>query len=232
MYEHFAHEYADHAESGAYNALYDRPAVLGLAGDVKGRTVLDAACGPGFYARDLLARGARVIACDVSPTFVEMTRERTGGRAEPRVHDLAEPMDWLADGSVDLVVLALAVHYLDDAVALLRELRRVLAPGGAVVLSTEHPTTKWLRLGGSYFEESVVEESLSDDADWPVRAWRRPLTAICAQFREAGFLIDELLEPLPAPEMADLFPDDYAALQNAPAFIAFRLVPREEHSRA
>ena len=69
MYERFAHEYASHAEDSAYNALYDRPAMLGLAGDVRGRAVFDAACGPGFYARELLERGARVTGCDVSPTF-------------------------------------------------------------------------------------------------------------------------------------------------------------------
>ncbi|HEX2307137.1 MAG TPA: SAM-dependent methyltransferase, partial [Jatrophihabitantaceae bacterium] len=56
MYERFAAEYADHAAAAPYNALYDRPAVLALAGDVSGRTVLDAACGPGLYARELLQR--------------------------------------------------------------------------------------------------------------------------------------------------------------------------------
>ncbi|MGI5205187.1 class I SAM-dependent methyltransferase [Spirillospora sp. CA-108201] len=225
MYERFAHEYAVHAEDSSYNALYDRPAVLGLAGDVTGLTVFDAACGPGLYARELLRRGARVAGCDVSPTFVGMALERTGGRADLRVHDLSTPVAWMPDGSVDLVVLALALHYFDDRVALLKEFRRILAPGGAVVLSTEHPMAGWLRLGGSYFREEPVEESLSPERDWPIRAWRRPLTAICAEFRAAGFLIEELLEPRPAPEMADRHPEDHARLEQSPAFVAFRLVP-------
>ncbi|TYB49029.1 class I SAM-dependent methyltransferase [Actinomadura chibensis] len=226
MYESFAHEYADHAEDSSYNAFYDRPAVLGLAGDVAGLAVFDAACGPGLYARELLERGARVTGCDASPTFVEMAGERCGGRADLRVHDLSEPLDWVPDGSADLVVCALALHYIDDRVALLREFRRILTPSGAVVLSTEHPTTGWLRLGGSYFTEEPVEESLSPEREWPIRAWRRPLTAICAEFRAAGFVIDELLEPRPVPEMAERYPDDHAKLEELPAFIAFRLVPR------
>ncbi|MFB4300142.1 class I SAM-dependent methyltransferase [Actinomadura sp. NTSP31] len=226
MYERFAHEYAAHAEASPYNALYDRPAVLGLAGDVRGRTVFDAACGPGLYAAELQERGARVIGCDASPTLVALARERTGGRADLRVHDLSEPLGWVPDGSVDLVVLALAIHYLDDRVALLEELRRILAPGGALVLSTEHPMAKWVRLGGSYFTTEPVEESLSERRDWPVRSWRMPLTAICAEFRRAGFLIDELLEPLPVPEMEALYPDDHEWLNQVPAFVAFRLVPR------
>jgi SAM-dependent methyltransferase len=225
MYERFAREYAVHAEDGAYNALYDRPAVLGLAGDVAGRTVFDAACGPGLYAQELLRRGADVGGCDVSPTFVDLARARTEGHADLRVHDLSRPLTWVGDGSVDIVVLALALHYFDDRVTLLSELRRILAPGGALVLSTEHPMTAWLRLGGSYFTEEAVEESLSPDHDWPIRAWRRPLTSICAEFREAGFLIDELLEPRPVREMAERYPEDHARLEEFPAFIAFRLVP-------
>lgn len=225
MYERFAHEYAAHIEDSPYNAYYDRPAVLGLVGDVQGRTVFDAACGPGVYAGEFLDRGARVLGCDASPTFVQMARERTRGRADLRVHDLARPLAWVPDGTADLVVLALALHYIDDRVTLLRELRRILAPGGALVLSTEHPMRQWVRLGGSYFTTEPVEESLSPDADWPIRAWRRPLTSICAEFREAGFVIEELLEPRPAPEMAARYPDDHAQLENCPAFIAFRLVP-------
>ncbi|WP_242902680.1 class I SAM-dependent methyltransferase [Actinomadura terrae] len=225
MYERFAHAYAAHAEDGAYNAYYDRPSVLGLAGDVAGLTVFDAACGPGLYARELLERGARVLGCDASPTFVELARERTGGKADLRVHDLTEPLTWVEDGTADLVVLALAVHYFDDRVALLRELRRVLTPSGALVLSTEHPMAEWLRLGGSYFTTEPVEESLSSEHDWPIRAWRRPLTVTVTEFREAGFYIDELLEPRPAPEMATRYPDDYARLEQSPDFIAFRLRP-------
>ncbi|SNT61253.1 Methyltransferase domain-containing protein [Actinomadura meyerae] len=225
MYERFAREYAAHAEDSAYNAFYDRPAVLGLAGDVDGLSVFDAACGPGLYAAELLDCGARVTGCDVSPTFVDMARARTGGRADLRVHDLSEPLAWVEDDAYDLVVLALAVHYIDDRVALLSELRRILKPSGALVLSTEHPTMTWMRLGGSYFAEEPYEESLSDEKDWPIRAWRRPLTSICAGFRAAGFLIEELLEPHPVPEMADRYPEDYAQLEALPAFVAFRLIP-------
>lgn len=59
-----------------------------------------------------------------------------------------------------------------------------------------------------------------------MRAWRRPLTAVCEEFGEAGFLIERLLEPRPVPEMAERYPEDFARLERAPAFIALRLVPR------
>ncbi len=230
MYERFAEEYAAHAAEGAYNALYDRPAVLQLAGEVTGRVVLDATCGPGLYAEEFLRRGARVIGFDQSPTLVALARERVGAAAELRVHDLAEPLSWIPDASVDPVVLALALNYVDDRVAMLREFARVLVPSGGLVVSTTHPTAEWLRLGWSYFTTEAVEGSLDPRHDWPVRAWRRPLTEVCREFAEAGFLIRELLEPLPAAEMARRYPEDYARLQHAPAFIAFRLEPAQRTS--
>lgn len=48
QYEVFADEFRSHAEGGFHNAYYDRPACLALLGDVAGRHVLDAACGPGL----------------------------------------------------------------------------------------------------------------------------------------------------------------------------------------
>jgi len=226
MYERFAEEYAAHATAGAYNALYDRPAVLSLAGDVSGATVLDAGCGPGLYAQALIERGARVIGFDQSPAVVALARERVGSAADLRVHDLAEPLHWVTDDAIDVVVLALVLNYVDDRVAMLRELHRVLAPSGALVVSTEHPTSEWLRLGGSYFAVEVIEGSLSSAHDWPVRAWRRPLAEVCREFHDAGFVIEELVEPRPVEEMAHSYPEVYARLQQEPAFIAFRLRPR------
>ncbi|MGH9127516.1 MAG: hypothetical protein ACRDY2_00765 [Acidimicrobiales bacterium] len=48
FYGLFAADYEAHAAVSAYNALYDRPAVLRLLGPVDGRRVLDAGCGPGL----------------------------------------------------------------------------------------------------------------------------------------------------------------------------------------
>jgi len=45
-------------------------------------------------------------------------------------HDLAVPLDWLPDASVDLVLFALALEYLDNRTQALAELRRVVKPDG------------------------------------------------------------------------------------------------------
>jgi hypothetical protein len=52
-YDGFADTFAAEASGSAYNALYDRPTVLDLLGDVRGRQVLDGGCGPGLYMAEL-----------------------------------------------------------------------------------------------------------------------------------------------------------------------------------
>src|SRR4051812_28750775 len=110
QYDVFADEYEEHAEVAPYNALYDRPATLRLLGPVAHQRVLDAACGPGFYLEQLRAAGADVIGCDASPRMIELARRRVGEEVELRVHSLDDPFPWMVDGSVDVVLCALAYH--------------------------------------------------------------------------------------------------------------------------
>jgi SAM-dependent methyltransferase len=227
QYEVWADEFLDHAADGFYNAYIDRPACLSLLGDVAGKQVLDVACGPGLYAEELVRRGAVVTGFDQSPRMVEISRSRVPA-AEFRVHDLAEPLSWLPDQSVDLVLFALAIDYVNDRVAALRELRRVLRPDGAVVVSRQHPAGDWLRHRGSYFEPRVIHERWHKG--WDVHYWLVPLELTCEEFREAGFFIERLTEPRPAPEAEAIDPTRYELLHREPrGFIAFRLVPRGGH---
>lgn len=223
QYESFATEYEAHAEVAPYNAHYDRPATLALVGEVEGLRVLDAACGPGFYVEELLARGAEVVGCDASATMIDLTRRRVGDRAELHRHSLDEPLTWLGDATVDVVLCALAYHYLNDRAGFLREVHRVLRPGGSLVISTHHPTADWTRLGGSYFEVGPVTETWSKG--WEITAWRLPLTLLTEEFADAGFVIERLVEPRPTPEMADTHPETHDRLRTEPAFILFALRP-------
>jgi len=222
MYEAFADAFDEHAAGSAYNAHYDRPVVLDLVGDPDGLRVLDAGCGPGFLAAELVAAGARVTAFDASPRLVALADERLGGRANVRVWDLGSPLSWLPDETMDVAVLALVLHHLPRRDVPLAELFRVLRPGGSLVVSTPHPTADWLRLGGSYFDVTEVAETWHDE--WSVTFWRQPLAAWCREFTDAGFLIERLVEHEPASTMRELYPDTHEQLSTTPGFIAFRLL--------
>jgi SAM-dependent methyltransferase len=95
-YDRMGLSFQEHAADSAYNAHYDRPAVLTALGPVAGSRVLDAACGPGLYVRELLQRGAKVSAFDASPVMVALARQLTADQVPidqagpPRVFRTAE----------------------------------------------------------------------------------------------------------------------------------------------
>ena len=94
-----------------------------------------------------------------------------------------------------------------------------------MVFSTQHPTADWLRKGGSYFDvrqEEDVWERLGEE--FAVRFWREPLTTLCAAIADSGFLIERLVEPLPADSMRERWPSDWEQLRREPGFMAMRLV--------
>jgi ubiquinone/menaquinone biosynthesis C-methylase UbiE len=225
MFDAFAEDYLEHAQDSAYNAHYDRPAVVAMVGPVADLRVLDVGCGPGLYAGELVARGARfVLGIDASAEMVRLASEKVRGPVEFRRHDLAEPLDWLDDGTFDLAVMALVIHHVEDRRSALVEIARVLRPAGRLVVSTHHPTSDWLRQGGSYFTVEKVTEQWS--RGWLVSYWRQPLEATCAEFTEAGFLIEAVREPLPSEAFRQRDPDAAERLLLEPGFIVFGLVKR------
>ena len=225
-YQEMGRNFESHAENSPFNAHYDRPAVLTELGPVSGLRVLDAGCGPGFYAAELIARGASVCAFDASPAMVELARERTGGAAEVSQAVLGEALPY-EDASFDLIVCALVLHHASDRRAAFAEFFRVLGPGGVAVVSTSHPMVDWLAKGGAYREPTLVTDVWKLPAgSHAVSYWREPLAEVCGGATDAGFLIERLVEPGPAESMRELYPEYYQLLTEKPFFLILRLVKR------
>ncbi|MDI1462878.1 methyltransferase domain-containing protein [Catellatospora sp. KI3] len=200
-YDSFAENYAKANESGLFTAYYERPAMLALAGDVRGRRVLDAGCGAGPLSEALRARGAVVTGFDSSPAMVELARERLGPDADLRVADLSLPLPF-ADGTFDDVVVSLVLHYLQDWKAPLAELRRVLKPGGRLLLSVNHPRIlESSDPGADYFSVTQYSDEYTFAGQSAVLTfWHRPLHAMTDAFTEAGFRISIISEPPFSPD--------------------------------
>ena len=229
-YDEMGPAFQRHAADSAYNAHYDRPAVLAALGPVSGLQVLDAACGPGLYTQELLDRGAEVTGFDASPVMVALARKRIADRARIDRAVMGEPLPYPGD-AFDLIVCALAIHYADDRSAAFAEFFRVLRPGGALVVSTQHPVMDWLRKGGSYFDMKLETDIWhTPSGDQPVRFWREPLSALCTAATSAGFLIETLAEPMPADTMRERYPEDYEKLTTEPGFLLLRLVKPHRHA--
>lgn len=227
-YEQFADRYAARADTKAHNAYYERPATLSLLPDVRNKRVLDAGCGPGIYAEWLLEHGAEVVAFDVTPDFVEITKQRVGDRAEVLRANLEQPLDFAADASFDLVVCPLVLDYIEDWAPVFAEFYRVLRPSGLLVFSCGHPAADFFKYWntGNYFDIELYEMTWHGFGEpYPVvKAYRRPLSAIINPLLAAGFALDTLLEPQPTED----FKKDkaqahhYDELMREPGFLCVR----------
>ncbi len=227
-YDSFAEAYSAENEASLLNAYYERPAMLALAGEVAGRRILDAGCGSGPLFAALRDRGAIVTGFDKSARMVELARRRLGAGADLLVADLASPLPF-PGGTFDDAVASLVLHYLEDWGPALAELRRVLKPGGRLIVSVDHPFAINLmhREAGrkaDYFATSNRTEMWTMGGQTvPMSFWNRPLHAMTDAFTAAGFRIAVISEPEPAPAARELFPDELAALPRFLCFLFFVL---------
>ena len=228
-YDSFAEAYTAETEANLINGYYMRPAIVDLAGDVTGRRILDAGCGSGPIASALRDRGATVTGFDSSAGMLELARRRLGDDADLVVADLGRPLPF-PDGAFDDVVASLVLHYLEDWTAPLAELRRVLKPGGRLIVAVDHPFAIALvqREAGrkpDYFATSNRTEEWTMGGQTALMSfWTRPLHAMTDAFTAAGFRITVISEPAVAPDTPrDLLPDDIADSRCMLGFLFFVL---------
>lgn len=199
-YDSFAKAYSIQNESNLFNAYYERPEMLRLVGDVSGRRILDAGCGSGPLTAALRDSGAVVTGLDASAAMLDLARQRLGEDADLHVADLREPLKF-NDAEFDDVVASLVLHYLEDWSGPLAELRRVLKPGGRLILSVNHPSAYAIVYPeANYFAVTKYSEDyLMDGQTVWLTFYHRPLHAMTDAFTAAGFRIAALSEPPPAP---------------------------------
>ena len=143
----------NHVLSAGIDRSWRRAAVAagerGLEGSVRGARVVDVCCGTGDLSLAFAGAGARVLGLDFTPEMVRLAEPKwragashrgPGGQARFAVGDaLRLP---LAPGACDLASVAFGVRNLADPDAGLRELARVVRPGGVVlVLEFSPPPT-------------------------------------------------------------------------------------------
>jgi SAM-dependent methyltransferase len=100
----------------------------------QGKDVLEVGCGSGQGLGLLLQIAKSVEAGDYSETVLRIPREHYGDRLALREFD-AQSLPY-ADGSKDVIILFETIYYVPDARRFVAECRRVLRPGGAVLIAT------------------------------------------------------------------------------------------------
>jgi SAM-dependent methyltransferase len=181
---------------------YHREAFFSLV-PPPGRLTLDVGCGEGRVARDLKARGHRVIAVDASPTMVRYASE-----AEPSIDVLVADAARLpfADLSADLVISFMSLQDTDDMQGAVREASRVLAPDGAYCVAIVHPLNSAgafaspdgdapFVISGDYLAPHPVTDRVERDGlSLTFHQRHRPMREYAFALEESGFVIEALRE--------------------------------------
>ncbi|MBO3697673.1 class I SAM-dependent methyltransferase [Roseivirga sp. E12] len=225
-YEELADDYSALIDHKPHNAYYDRPNTLKLVGDVKGKKVLDAACGPGKYAQILIEKGANVTGFDLSPKMIQHAKDRNPENGTFFIQDLSKPFNSLENETFDTVLCALAMHYIEDWQLTIQEFCRVLNPHGQLVISIEHPFFEY-----TYFKSEHYFKIEEVNCTWtgfgkPVKihSHRRPLQECTNPLLENGFMLNQILEPKPVAAFEKLDPKHFKELNTFPAFMCISAI--------
>ena len=213
------------------NGLLDPP-MLEACGSVAGLKILDCGCGEGRFCRILVDRGAAyVLGLDLCAPMIEAAKELQSGRDVYQVADV-QNLSFIEDESFDLAVSYLNHCDLPDFSANTREVYRVLRSGSRFVVANLHPMRsaagRWLKTPDGV-KQHVILDNYFDEGErhWKMRGveftnFHRSLATYMRGFLDAGFAIEDLVEPTVTPEQLALYPELDDELR-VPNFIIYLL---------
>ena len=121
----------------SYQEKVIAPNLLRILDIKKGTRVLDVACGQGFFTRKFASAGAGAVGTDISTELITQAKKRSPGIVYHAA--AAHTLPFAKDSSVDIVTIVLAIQNIENITDVFREARRVLIPGGRLVLVINHP---------------------------------------------------------------------------------------------
>jgi molybdopterin-guanine dinucleotide biosynthesis protein A/SAM-dependent methyltransferase len=191
---------------------FNLPAFLALL-PTPGRLTIDLGCGEGRLSRQLQQLGHTVVGVDSSPRLAEAARS-ADPPTQVLVADASEvPLD---DAIADLVVASMSLMNIADLDAAVREVARLLEPGGRFCFSIVHPHKAFGESGAeTYFTETPYEITIErEGAAMDFHEIHRPLSALTGALEKAGLLVEALREPVPDAGLPDL-----AKYRRSPLFL-------------
>jgi len=150
---------------GRYSSLLSKQ-MADLAGVRAGQRVLDVGCGPGALTTELVSRtdASNVAAVDPSAPFVEAARTRHPGADVRQASAEALPFE---DDAFNAALAQLVVHFMTEPVRGIREMARVVRPGGSVAACVwDHAGGKG-PLGLFWHVARTLDPSVADESTLP-----------------------------------------------------------------
>jgi len=223
--------------------LIEVPYILELVGDVRGKEVLDAGCGGGFYSIYLTEKGAKVLGIDSSKEMIKIAEEKISKKnldAEFMIGDISDLK--IEDNRFDLVLSTLVLMDVKELDKAISELVRVTKNEGNLVVSIQHPTLTagdWERESGKkmfrkvdrYLTERELKATWQNESGErvPLKYYHRSLQAYLQPFLERGCVLTHFIEPYPHEAYQMLNPTEYEDTKRIPHFVIFKFWKMNRH---
>ena len=146
--------YGEHVESkDSYHQNVVLPNLVRVLNLTKNDTVLDLACGEGFFAREFIKSAKRVVGADISRELIEQATQKD----KKGVYHVApaNKLSFAKDGEFSVVACVLALQNIEDLAGTFKEVARVLAPKGKMVMVLNHPTFRVLKRSSWGWDEAT-----------------------------------------------------------------------------
>ena len=200
------------------------PNLLRLVGEVEGKDVLELGCGNGYWLRLLRRAGARCAGVDHAENQIAAAKEWddpfTSG-IDYRVGDVSSNIDFRDKFDIAFFEhVLLEIPTIEGLHGAMKNAAGALHEGGRLVVSDLHPFAPVshpdnIRISDdfSYFDSGASIEIMSKRIDGEIIYYKDchwALGDITLAITEAGFVIEEIVEPTPSEEDVKQFPDELA----------------------
>ncbi len=238
LYENklFIEKYYNAQKVDKFHKFEEKPAIHRLLKDLRGKAVLCVGCGNGDECAYIKRRGAkRVIGIDISKSMIELAKEK---HKNIEFHVMSANKLYFKDKEFDIVYSDLVLHYIKNIEEPVKEVFRVLKPGGKFIFSVMHPlytaferkekrNKKEVLFGyikiknrykiiGDYFSNRIRKTKWFN---YVLREYRRTFSDLITPLINAGFIIEKVVEPRPLRKLKAIDPQLYKKLSKIPEAI-------------
>jgi ubiquinone/menaquinone biosynthesis C-methylase UbiE len=214
-----------------YNNLLEMPMTMSLLGNIKNKKILDLGCGPGIYAKQLVAKGAKVNGIDISSEMIKIAKKECTEACfvQGEIDNLPYKNDIF-----DIVICPLVMDHLENLNPMFKEVKRVLKKNGLFIFSGFNPVSESTKKKRWFFKKFRIIKDYFNEKEYigiweepgkkfPVLHYHKTYQTIIKTILNNGFEIIDYKDSFPLKEAKRLFKKEYKNTINIPKFCAWKV---------